>query len=170
MLAKAKARIALLASLVSITLLIASGCSAQQAPSSQAPDNSSSPSAISVSSFDKDAEYAKALSGEGLVTGFIGEQFYDKPVVSEDDAIAAAESALGRVGGDETTKLELLEIRPTETGTTYYTFRQQAGDVVVQGAAVKLVVGKDGKVEGLVSSILPNVQLESLEAWEITQE
>ena len=80
MLAKAKARIALLASLVSITLLTASGCSAQQAPSSQAPDNSSSPSAISVSSVDKDAEYAErfelghlgvdAVRFEKAVSGF----------------------------------------------------------------------------------------------------
>lgn len=159
------------AALLAATLIVAAGCGSQPAQSESAsiPSASASP-ASSAASADRSAEYDKALSGNGLVTGFIGERFYDDAVESEDDALAAAESALSRIGGDSTTKLELVEIRPTETGTTYYTFRQQAGDVAVHGAAVKLVVDKDKHVAGLVSAILPGIQLESLESWEATQE
>lgn len=152
--------------LLGIALLFATGCGAQASPSA-----SSNVEEAPVSEDEaRDAEYQRALSAEGLVTCFIGERFYDEPIENEDDAFAAVESVVSQIGGDDTTTLELQEIRPTETGTTYYTFRQQAGDVVVHGASVKLITDADHEVTGLVSAILPDVQLANLDSWEVTQE
>lgn len=143
----------------------------------QSTDSSSASSSVvqtegkeKTTTVDSNEEYSKALSGQGIVAGFIGEEFYDGKIASDDDAYKAVESVLHRIGGDDTTKLELVEERPTESGTTYYVFRQQAGDVLVHGACVKLVVNKDGKAVGVVSALLPNVQLDELGSWEVTAE
>lgn len=104
------------------------------------------------------------------VSTFIDEEFYDGTVKSPEDALKAVESVIERIGGDETTKLELVTERPVEDGTTYYTFRQQAGDIVVYGASVKLIVDKDGKAIGLVSSVLPDVKAPDKDSWEVSQE
>lgn len=173
--AKSRIKTAAITALMVTTLLVMAACGSQPAASSQAASSAASAQKTQSTSaksanVDTDAEYDKALSGNGLVNGFIGEKFYDGTIETDEQALAAAESALPRVGGDSTTKLELTEIRPTETGTTYYAFRQQAGEVVVNGAAVKLIVDKDKHVAGLVSSILPNIQLENLESWEVTQQ
>ncbi len=165
-------------------LFIVAGCSSPQpSPSSEttppASEDTSSASADvdgedaseTTSELDEtQAEYERALSASALVTGFIGEKFYDKPIENDDAALDAVQSVIERVGGDETTVLELREIRPTETGTTYYTFRQRAGDVLVHGGSVKLVVDKDHNACGLVSALLPDVQLEDLGSWEISAE
>lgn len=116
------------------------------------------------------AEYTRALSAQGINTAFIGEKFYDGKIKDQDTALKVVESVIDRIGGDETTKLELFAERPTETGTTYYVFRQRAGDVLVHGASVKLVVNKDGDAVGLISAIMPNIKLDDLEEWSITQE
>ena len=42
--------------------------------------------------------------------------------------------------------------------------------MVVHGASVKLITDADHKVAGLVSAILPDVQLATLDSWEVTQE
>ena len=175
--------------LLVVALFIVAGCGSQQtspSPETTQPASEDTPltsedtppeptdvddedaSDSTLESEEMQAEYERALSASALVTGFVGEKFYDKPVEDEDAALAAVQSVIERVGGDETTILELREIRPTETGTTYYTFRQRAGDVLVHGASVKLVVDKDHKVCGLVSALLPDVQLEDLDSWEIT--
>ncbi len=165
-----------------LALLLVSGCGASQnssAPATGAGNESAAATQESTQeaanttaegASDTQEEYVRALSAQGLVNGFIGEEFYDQAVEDEEGATAAVQSVLERLGGDETTKLQLLEIRPTETGTTYYTFRQQAGDVVVHGASVKLVVNKDHKAVGVVSALLPNVKLEDLDSWEISAE
>ncbi|MBR3160430.1 MAG: M4 family metallopeptidase [Atopobiaceae bacterium] len=114
--------------------------------------------------------YDKALSGEGIVSTFIGEPFYDGEVKDEEDALKAIQSVMDRIGGDDSTVLECFAEQPTETGTTYYSFIQQAGDVKVHGASVKLITDKDNKAIGLVSSIMPNIKIESLESWATTQE
>lgn len=111
------------------------------------------------------AETTKALSGKGVVSTFIGEPFYDGKVTNEDEAIAAVESVMDRIGGDETTRLEINAVRPTETGTTYYTLRQRSGEVLVIGASAKLIVDKDGNAIGLVASILPDVHLPDTDTW-----
>ena len=177
MLARPRTKTVAATMLMVVTLLLMASCGSQPAASAQASSASavSSPSASApvqstVAEVDADAEYDKALAGNGLVTGFIGERFYDGAIETEEQALAAAESAMPRVGGDSTTKLELIEIRPTETGATCYAFRQQAGEVVVHGAVVKLVVDKDKHAAGLISAILPNVQLDSFESWEVTQQ
>ena len=119
---------------------------------------------------EEDEEFDNLVSANGLVTSFIGEPFFDKPIETEEDAQAAVDSVITRIGGDDTTHLTLYEIRPTETGTTYYTFRQEAGNVDVYGAAVKLVTDKENNAVGLISAILPNAKADKLEQWLVTQE
>lgn len=114
--------------------------------------------------------YKEAMEGKGVVSTFIGEDFYDGSVKNSDDALKAIQSVMDRIGGDDTTVLESVADRSTETGTTYYAFQQQAGDIMVRGASVKLIADKDGKAVGLVSSILPNVKVEPLDNWAATQE
>ena len=110
-----------------------------------------------------------ALTGDGTVTAFIGEPFYDGVIKDYDEAYKAVQSVYDRIGADNTTKLELAEIRPTEDNICY-TFWQIAGDIRVFGAAVKLITDKDGKAIGLVSAILPNVKAAPASEWGITEE
>lgn len=110
-----------------------------------------------------------AYTGDGTVTAFIGEPFYDGVIKEEADALGAVESVYDRIGADESTKLELMEIRPTEDHI-YYTFSQISGNVRVLGASVKLITDTDGKAVGLVSSILPKVTALPHEQWSITAE
>ena len=86
--------------LLGVTLLFATGCGAPAAPSAL-PDEGQEPVAEEESISEdeaRDAEYRRALSAEGLVTSFIGEQFYDKAVEDEEDALAAVESVVSDIG------------------------------------------------------------------------
>ena len=130
-------------------------------------DTSAESSSMSV---DTQAAYTQALSGRGLALTFVGNDVTDATVANEDEAQAIVESLVERMGGDKTTQLDVMAVFPTETGTTYYVFRQQAGDVMVNGASVKLIVDKNNKVIGLVSAILPDVKLPSADQTSISQE
>ena len=114
-------------------------------------------------------EDENAFSGDGTVTAFIGEPFYDGVIKDYDEAYKAVQSVYDRIGADETTKLELAEVRITEDNICY-TFLQMAGDIRVYGDAVKLITDNDGKAIGLVSAILPNVKAAPADAWGVTAE
>ena len=114
-------------------------------------------------------EDENAFSGDGTVTAFIGEPFYDGVIKDYSDAYEAVLSVYDRIGADETTDLELAEVRPTEDNICY-TFYQMAGDIRVYGDAVKLITDNDGKAIGLVSAILPNVKAAPIAVWGITEE
>ena len=107
--------------------------------------------------------------GYSITKSFIGEQFFDRAIESEDDAADAVESVYERIGADDSVTLELETVYPTEDDT-YYVYTQRVGDVRVQGAAVKLAVNKDKKVTGLVSAVMPNVKVADLDTWAVTQE
>ena len=124
----------------------------------------------SGSSEESMAAYGEAFKASGLVSTFADEGVYDGTVKDEDDATEAVRSLVDKLGGDETTELEMTAVTPTETGTTYYTFNQEAGDALVYGASVKLVTEEDGSVKGLIGSVLPDVKVESASEWGITQE
>ena len=117
-----------------------------------------------------DDTYRAIADGEGTITAFIGEPFYDGVVKDETDALAAINSVLKEIGGDETTELELVDMTESSEGTVYYSFRQFAGDVTVYGATVKLIVDKDGRAIGLVSALVPNLDVSKMEDWAITAE
>ena len=114
-------------------------------------------------------EDENAYSGDGTVTAFIGEPFYDGVIKDYDEAYKAVKSVYDRIGADETTKLELAEVRSTEDNVCY-TFLQMAGDIRVYGDAVKLITDNDGKAIGLVSAILPNVKAAPADVWGVTAE
>ena len=114
-------------------------------------------------------EDENAFSGDGTVTAFIGEPFYDGVIKDYAEAYKAVLSVYDRIGADETTDLELAEVRPTEDNVCY-TFYQMAGAIRVYGDAVKLITDNDGKAIGLVSAILPNVQAAPVDVWGITAE
>lgn len=144
---------------------------AQEEPQEETSDEEASETAEDdPTAEEREAAYQRALSGESVVSTFIGEPFYDGTVQDSDDALAAIQSVMDRIGGDETTVLESVADRPTESGNTYYVFRQQAGDVMVHGASVKLIANAEGKAIGLVSSIMPNVPIASSYEWGVTQE
>lgn len=114
-------------------------------------------------------EDENVFTGDGTVTAFIGEPFYDGVIKDEQEAYKAVQSAYDRIGADQTTQLELAEIRPTEDNVCY-TFYQMAGDIRVYGDAVKLITDNDGKAIGLVSAILPNVKAAPVNEWGVTAE
>ncbi|MBQ6391699.1 MAG: M4 family metallopeptidase [Eggerthellaceae bacterium] len=116
------------------------------------------------------AAYHEAIEGEGLVSSFVGKDVTDATVTNEEEAQAVIGTLIDRMGGDDTTELDLVSAIPTETGTTYYIFRQEEADILVHGASAKLIVNKDGKVTGLVSAILPNVKLAPASRDSISQE
>ena len=110
-----------------------------------------------------------AFAGEGSLTAFIGENFYDGVVENEDDALDAVYSVIEEIGGDDTTVLEIEDITESEE-SVYYTFRQYAGDMTVYGASVKLITDWDGNVRGLVSSIVPGIKADPAYNWMIDED
>ena len=164
---KAMSRTSILKKTLPLALALAlalglTACSPSAGSTSTA--SGSAGSASAASSAPSSEAYDRALSGKEAVTTFIGEPFYNGTISNEDDALAAVKSVMDRIGGDETVELEAVSIRPTEDGPTYYTFCQKAGDVRFNGASVKLIVDKDGKAIGLVSALLPHVDIASMES------
>lgn len=160
--------------LLAFVLAGVTGCGAQQNTAAPEPEKQEATQQETTqqeaSEDERQAAYDDALEGNGVVSTFIGEEFYDGTVKSQEDALKAVQSVYNRIGADDTTTLEITAVRPTEDGVTYYVFSQRAGDVLVHGASVKLIVNKDGKAIGLVSSILPKVKAPDLTAWGATQE
>lgn len=152
---------------LSAMLVMAVGCNAQQG-SSAASGTAQSASGSASANVPTGDDYKKVLDPDGIVSTFIGEKFYDQKITDEQSALAAAKSVYDRIGADDTTDLEITAIRPTETGTTYYVFNQVAGDVLVHSASVKVIADADGSALGLVSAILPKVEIGKAEEWEIS--
>ena len=115
----------------------------------------------------EEAVYLRASEGDGIVNAFIGERFYDGKVTDENEAEECVKSVLDRIGGDETTELEINSVRPTADGNKVVIFSQRAGGVLVYGATVKLVVDKDDVPIALVSSIMPDLKIRPIEEWAI---
>ncbi len=115
-----------------------------------------------------DETVERALTGDGIVTSFISEQFYDGVINSEDDALDAVNSVIDRIGGDKTTEFVFDAIDRTEDGIDFYTFRQAVGTISVYGATAKLITDKNKKAIGLVSAILPDLQAAPENIWSIT--
>ena len=109
-----------------------------------------------------------AITGEGFVNTFLTENITDKTVKNSEEAEAVVQSLLVKLGGNDDVILDLDSIRPTETGLTYYTFIQLTSDVRVYGAAVKLIVDKDGKVLGVNSTIVPGLTEKNKGDWTIS--
>ena len=112
----------------------------------------------------------EVISGGWLVSTFVGEDVTDATVTSQEEAQEVIDSLVERMGGDDTTDFALAQVIPTETGTTYYIFQQEAGSVMVYGASAKLVADKNGKITGLVSAIMPNVKVPPLDEVAVTKE
>ena len=114
---------------------------------------------------EEKAVLERAASGEGLVSTFIAERFYEGSVADEVEAEACVKSVFDRIGGDETTELVLESVRPNENGMTVVTFVQRVGGAIVCGAVVKLVLDKDDQPVGLVSSVMPKAAIRPLDQW-----
>ncbi len=145
-------------------------CGGNSATSSSASSASASASAVSASSGPTEEEQAvqmQALTGEGIVNTFITEKFCDHKVTNEKEAEACVKDMIDRIGGDQTTEFELTSIRPNEDGMTVITFTQRAGEMMVFGSTVKLVLDKDDNPIALVASILPDVQIRDIEEWAV---
>ena len=113
------------------------------------------------------AAYYQATNDDGFVNTLIGEKIGDGKVTNEQEAKECIMGAMDRLGGGETVELVTESALQNEDGTTFYAFTQQAGGVLVEGAAVKLVVDKDGQATGIVSSILPGVGAKPISEWAI---
>ena len=119
---------------------------------------------------EENAIIMQAYNGEGVLNTFIGEKLSDEKITTPLDAYNFVLSMKDRIGGDETTELELYSIRQNEDGMTVITFSQQAGSLLVYGAAVKLILDKDDYPIGIVSSIMPNVQIRPIDEWAVDAE
>ena len=144
---------ALAASLAIATTLL-TGCGASASSQSGQPEAAGSQSTSEATE--------KVLMGEGVVSKFISQKFYDKKVTNENEALEAVKSAYSSMGADDSVVLDLNAVRPVDGGNTYYIFQQKVGETMVYGASVKLVVNKDNDVVALSSSILPNVKAPEL--------
>jgi len=113
------------------------------------------------------AVYAQAETGEGIINTFIGEKFCDHKVTDEESAMDCVNEVLDRIGGDETTKFVFESMTPNETGMKIVTLSQRAGQVLAYGAVVKLILNKDDEPIGLVSSIMPNVDIRDVSEWAV---
>ena len=129
--------------------------------------SSASASATSGPTDEEQAVHMQAITGEGIVNTFIAEKFCDHKVTNEEEATSCVKEMIGRIGGNETTELEINSVRPNEDGMTVVTFTQRAGEMMVFGSTVKLVIDKDDNPIALVSSIIPDVQIRDIEEWAI---
>ena len=140
---------------------------------SSASESTSSASASAASSQAAEVsedEKARVLMGSGLKTTFVSSDVTDAAVTNQEEAQTVIDGLIERMGGDSTTDLDLVSVIPTESGNSYYIFQQEADGIMVHGASAKLIVDKDGKVVGLVSAILPDVKLPSLNDTAVTKE
>ena len=156
--------------LLSATLFGATGCGAPQQETTQDGATTQTQEASAGAAKPSTEDYNRLLLGKNLVSTFIGEKFYDKKVTNDEEALDAVKSVYDRIGADSSTNLEITAETNTETGYTYYTFNQVAGDVFVNGASVKVITNKDKEVVGVVSAILPNTQVANAEDWQISQQ
>jgi len=108
-----------------------------------------------------------AINGEGAVSSFIGEPFYNGTIEDENDALDAIYAAMEYIGGDGSTELAMPRIMTISEGLTYYTFQQVVGNISVYGGSAKLIVNKNKEAIGLVSSIIPNLEAPSSDTWAI---
>ncbi len=107
-------------------------------------------------------------SGGTVVTTVITEPFYEG-VTDEEDAETAVVYIMDRLGADETTQL-MLDAVYTVDNLTYYSYRQIVGDVLVEGASVKMVVDENGTAICAVGSLKAGLDVGSLESAELTKE
>ena len=137
--------------------------------SSGAPEGSAAAAAadtsaqMSAEDQAKLAAYQQASAGEGIVNTFITDKFYDGKVTDEASAEKCVMSVINRLGGDDKTELEIISVRPIESGLTVATFQQRVGGILVYGSTVKLIIDKDDNPIAVVGSIMPDVQVGSLE-------
>jgi len=108
------------------------------------------------------------LSSGNMVTTILTTPFYEG-VTDEDSAGEALETVLEQLGADESTQLMMDSVYTTED-LTYYTFRQMVGDVIVEGASVKLIADPNGTAVCVVSSLLSGLDGAALEAVDLTEE
>ena len=154
----------------------ASSSAARESASSESASVASDSASASASAASDQAaeastdEMTRVLTGSGLTTAFVGSDVTDATVTNQEEAQAVIDSLIERMGGDGTTDLDLVTMIPTESGNSYYIFQQEADGVMVYGASAKLIVDKDSKVIGLVSAILPDVKLPSLNDTAVSKE
>ncbi|MCR5775227.1 MAG: M4 family metallopeptidase [Lachnospiraceae bacterium] len=109
-------------------------------------------------------------SDDSSIQGFIGEPFYEG-VVDEVTALDAVYSISDRIADGKDIDLEIFCIDgPNNEGMYYYTFRQVADNITVYGATVKLIVDKDNRAIGLVSSLYPEIGTGDTGNWRIDAE
>ncbi|MCR5432045.1 MAG: hypothetical protein K6E95_05760 [Lachnospiraceae bacterium] len=116
---------------------------------------------------EEQAVYAQAETGEGIVNTFIGEKFCDHKVTDEESAMDCVNEVLDRIGGDETTKFVFESMTPNENGMKIVTLSQRAGQVLAYGAVVKLILNQDDEPIGVVSSIMPHVDIRDVSEWAV---
>ena len=103
-----------------------------------------------------------------VVTTILTEPFYEG-VTDEDTAGEALTSVMEQLGADESTQVMLDSVYETE-GLTYYIYRQIVGDVVVEGAAAKLIVDEDGTAICAIGSLVAGLDIQIPEEKELTEE
>ena len=116
---------------------------------------------------DEQAVYAQVNDGEGMVNTFIGRRFCDHTVTNEQEALDCANEVIKEIGGDETTTLVFHGARTNEDGMSVVTLSQRVGEVMAYGATVKIILDKDDYPIGMVSSIIPNVDIRDINEWAV---
>lgn len=125
-------------------------------------------SAPDVKSGSASESFGQESAGQPY-TCFIKHSFYDGIVTDEESALQAIESVKQEIHADENTEFVLSDISENQEGTCFYSFQQAVGGIQVHGSIVKLIVDKEGKVSGLVSSLMEGLELSPDDVWEIDE-
>ena len=96
--------------------------------------------------------YTQTTNSDGFVNTFISEPFCDDKITDEEAAYNCVMSVIDRIGGSSSTELELDYIQPNENGMTVVSYSQRAGQMLVYGSTVKLIVDKDDNLPDIASS------------------
>lgn len=95
-------------------------------------------------------------SEEGYLS-FLRGKYYEEKVLNAEDGIQSLNGMATMLGLTKGAEFFAVYSESNVFGYTFYIYQQRYGDLTLENAVLKVIVGPDGYTAGLVSSFTPNV-------------
>lgn len=95
-------------------------------------------------------------SDEGYLT-FLRGKYYEEKVSNEEEGILSLNGMASLLGLSKGSEFFAVFSETNKSGYTIYIYQQRYGDLTIENAVLKIIVGPDGYTAGLVNSFAPNV-------------
>ena len=123
-------------------------------------DNSKTQDPVQLSADDiermNNGDVTMLFDENGYLT-FLRGRYYDRPVTNVEEGIESLFGMAALLGLTKGAEFFGVFAETNKYGYTYYTYKQRYGDLTIQNAVLKVIVGPDGYTAGLISSFTPNV-------------